>query len=100
MTIASIKEVLSEDNPDAYIYDGLDEAIIGLVHKDNGSILAYSFTACIGIFMERDSMSLEDALDYFYFNVAGLILGENQPMIVDDSILFLGEDNVSINDSS
>ena len=99
MTLALIKEILAEDNPDAYIYDGLDDAIIGLIYKDDGPVLAYSFIACIGIFMERDGMSSEGAVEFFYFNVDGLRLGEHQPVIVYDTSVFI-EDEANVNDSS
>jgi len=32
MNKAFIKEVLADENPDAYIYDGADDAILGLIY--------------------------------------------------------------------
>jgi len=43
MTLASIKKLLAVENPDAYIYDGADDAILGLIYLDTGPILAYSY---------------------------------------------------------
>ena len=79
-----IKEILVDENPDAYIYDGADDAILGLVYLDTGPVLAYSYAAYVSIFMERDGMTFEEAIEFFDFNVAGLKLGEHQPIIVDD----------------
>jgi hypothetical protein len=61
--------------------DGFDEAIIG---KDiNSNKLIYSFTKCIQILIK--DMVEEEALDYFYFNIVGSYVGENTPIIVEDS---------------
>ena len=89
MTKELIKEILAEENPDAYIYDGADEAILGLIYFDTGPVLAYSYSAYINMFVERDEMSLEDAVEFFDFNVAGLHLGEHQPIIVDDTYIIV-----------
>ena len=78
------RDALRQSNPDAYVYDGADGAIIGLVHLDTGSVLAYSRTAYIDILMARDGMSKDDAHEFFEFNVEGLVLGAQQPIIVDD----------------
>jgi len=89
MNKAFIKEVLADENPDAYIYDGADDAILGLIYLHSAPVLAYSLTAYINIFMERDGMGLEEAIEYFDYNVSGLELGEHQPIIVDDSSLLV-----------
>ena len=97
MTITSkdlIKEILADENPDAYIYDGADDAILGLVYLDTGPVLAYSYAAYVSIFMERDGMTFEEAVEFFDFNVAGLKLGEHQPLIVDDTSIIIEELNV------
>lgn len=61
--------------------DGFDEAIIG---KDiNSNKLIYSFTKCIQILIK--DMVEEEALDYFYYNIVGSYVGENTPIIVEDS---------------
>lgn len=89
-----IREVLTEENPDAIMYDGMDEALIG-VHRGrkNGqagfytedTVAAYSYVKYIQIYVERDSMSEEEAIEFFDYNVDGLILGSNQPIIIDDT---------------
>lgn len=84
-----IKEILAEENPEAYIYDDADDAILGLVYSENGPVLAYSYSAYLSIFMERDGMDLEEAIEFFEFNVSELSLGEGQPIIVDDSSLLV-----------
>ena len=75
------REEVAEINPDALMCDGFDEAIIGLSMQENKVV--YSFTKGISILTE--TMSYEDALDYFYFNVNSLG-GDNFPIWVRDDL--------------
>jgi len=62
--------------------DGFDEAVIGI---EEGSMrLIYSVGKCIEILMIRDEMSLEDALDYFRYNVSGSYVGKKTPIWSED----------------
>lgn len=56
--------------------DGFDEAVIGVDLKTMR--LIYSVSKCLDILME--SMTLEDAWDYFYFNMEGSYVGESTPI--------------------
>jgi hypothetical protein len=85
--VRDILDFISEDNPRAITYDGLDNAIIGWTfasHDDDHSVLVYSRDKIIRIFMERDDMSYDDAMEFFDYNVLGLSLGEHQPVIIWD----------------
>ena len=83
-----IREILTEENPDAILYDGMDNALTGVYrgrvtgHSED-TIAVYSFLKYIDILME--DMSEEEAVEYFDFNVDGLILGKHQPIIIDDT---------------
>lgn len=77
------REYLAELNPDAIIYDGLDEAIIGIASRINlDPVLAYSEDKIIEILMERDGMDYEEAFEYFQFNIIGGWLGEGTPVFI------------------
>ena len=53
-------------------YDGLDEAIVGIVRSFNSPTkVTYSFTKIIDILMAQ-GMDAEEAIDYFGFNIEGL----------------------------
>ena len=87
-----IVEILTDENPDAIIYDGMDDALIGVYRGDlarqdmQGTAIAiYSYVKFIQIYIERDGMSEEEAIEFFDYNVDGLILGKNQPIIIDDT---------------
>ena len=89
-----ILEVLTNENPDAIIYDDMEEALVGVYRNStNGqagnyteeAIAVYSYVKYIDILIDRDGMSEEEAIEYFDFNVYGLRLGKNQPIIIDDT---------------
>jgi len=65
--------------------DGFDEAVIGI--EESSMRLIYSVGKCIEILMIRDEMSLEDALDYFRYNVSGSYVGEKTPIWSEDMFL-------------
>ena len=94
-----IREILEEENPEAILYDGMDEALIGVCRrkifeeKKNGGgtvclgealpVAVYSYIKYIEE-LSKD-MSEEDAVEFFDYNVDGLLLGNKQPLILDDT---------------
>jgi len=65
-------------------FDGLDDAIVGVVEKfGNDMAVLYSKKGIIDILM-KDDMTHEDALEYFYYNIIGGYLGETTPVFLDD----------------
>ena len=69
---------LAEYNEDMLFADGFDDALIGIVERAGlPPIACYNKEKCTGILMK--DMSLEDADDYFYYNVVGSYVGENTP---------------------
>ena len=60
--------------------DGFDEAIFGV---DEASMrLVYSVSKCIA-FLCND-MTIEEAIEYFEFNVRGAYVGEKNPIWCED----------------
>ena len=63
--------------------DGYDEAIIGQGNQGTKSpVLVYDAEKVIDILYKRDGMTVQDALDYFYYNIEGAWVGENTPIFV------------------
>jgi len=56
--------------------DGFDEAILGV--DVNQMRLVYSVSKCLEILMR--TMSEENAIEYFFFNVSGAYVGEKTPI--------------------
>jgi len=84
-------KLLIETYPDVELLsaDGFDDAIIGIAYnKITGEYnIVYSISKCIDILMTRDNMSMEDAQEYFDFNVEGSYVGEKTPIWVNDEML-------------
>ena len=59
--------------------DGFDDAVIGI---DTQTMrLIYSVTRCVEILVV-DGMDVEEAIEYFDFNVAGAYMGDQTPIFV------------------
>jgi hypothetical protein len=78
-----VTEYLENIEETALSADGFDNAIIGVYE---GRIV-YSIYKCISILMHRDKMTLEEAQEFFEFNVEGAYVGEKTPIWVDDTML-------------
>lgn len=70
-----IMESLPEDS---LMPVGLEGAILGF--DDSSERLILSIQACLDIIVKRDHMSYDDALEFFYYNVAGSYVGEKTPI--------------------
>ena len=61
---------------DILLADGFNDALIGITSKN---IAVYDIDKCFRI-LEKQGMSLDDAIEYFYFNVEGSFVGEQTPI--------------------
>lgn len=61
------------------IADGFDDAIIG-VDEQNGKIV-YDIDAIIEILM-AGGMEVDDAFDFYYYNIVGAYIGDSTPVFV------------------
>ena len=65
--------------------DGLEDAIIGTGSRINmPDVLVYSYNKAVKIFMERDGMTHEEAVEWREFNVVGAWVGETTPIFVHE----------------
>lgn len=79
----TLREWISEFNPDALLADGFEAAIIGVAERCAKPILVvYDMEKCIEILVKRDGMSESDAMDFFEFNVIGAWTGEGTPLFL------------------
>ena len=78
-----VMEKIIEQNPDALFADGLEGALIGYVHRAGSSPVAcYDEKKAIEAIQLNGDLTREEALDYYYFNVAGAYVGENTPFFL------------------
>jgi len=78
---SQIREFLAEMNPEAILFDGFEEALIGVASQfSNGPLALYDRDKCIDVLV-HDGMTWEQAEEYFSFNTEGSYLGPNTPII-------------------
>ena len=54
--------------------DGFNQAIIG--NEYNTNRVVYSIERMLQILIDRDGMSMEEAIEFFNFNIGGAYVGE------------------------
>jgi hypothetical protein len=62
--------------------DGLEDAFIGVSCGFGSNKAVYDWGKCIEIFMQRDDMSQEEAIEHMDFNVTGAYVGEQTPEFI------------------
>ena len=74
-----------EDDKDERLYmDGFDEAILGYGNQyPKDDVVIYSKQKILDKLVEN-GMEIEDAVEYFEYNIACAYLGEGTPIICDD----------------
>jgi len=73
-----IEEMLNDN--ECILADGFNKAIIGISQGLQPKAI-YNMQKCIHILMERDSMNIDEAEEFFDFNVLGG-LNENSPIFI------------------
>lgn len=64
-----------------YLADGFDKALIG---TSNNRTAMYSVAICLDILCSEHGMNMDEAIEYFEFNVSGAFIGENTPIWVSE----------------
>lgn len=82
MNAEEIKNLISEQNPDALFADGFEDALIGPAQQFTKICAAYDYEKCIQVLVTRDGMSQDEAEEFFNFNVTGAYVGECTPIFV------------------
>tara|TARA_R100001594_G_scaffold136857_1_gene179488 strand:- start:65 stop:358 length:294 start_codon:yes stop_codon:yes gene_type:complete len=80
-------EVIEHLPENAVILDGFDCCVVGVVNsvREQG-LLLYDTEKIINLLQKRDSMSEEEALEYFAYNIRGAYFGEGSPLFLDFSV--------------
>lgn len=69
---------------DLMVFDGLDDAILGVATRAGGDqFYVYSRAICIKLLMAQSDMDLEEAEEYFEFNVQGAWIGDTTPAFME-----------------
>lgn len=76
-------EKISEENPEALLADGFNEAIIGMcIQFGQEPVVAYDYEKCLEILEIRDGMGREDGIDHMEYNVIGAYMGMYTPVFI------------------
>jgi hypothetical protein len=68
--------------------DGFHDAVIGMTYRDDELVALYSKDKVIEILQRDHEMSLEDAFEYFDYNIEGSYVGKKTPIFHSDDIYF------------
>jgi hypothetical protein len=81
----NIRNLLDEYAEGSIIFDGFDEAILGITEEfGRGPRILYSKDKILEI-LSKDMNHIE-AIEYFEFNILGAYLGEGTPIFLDKTI--------------
>ena len=61
---------------------GLEKAFVGFGEQGIHTVAVYDLEKCVEIFITRDGMTREEALDHVSYNVAGSDLGRCTPVLL------------------
>lgn len=82
---AQMKQELTEENPEALLADGFDDALIGITaNHHHPAVAVYDLDECIRIVMQ-DGSTEEEAVEYLSFNTLGAYVGEHGPLFIRTS---------------
>ena len=76
-----------EHKENILLADGLDEAFLGLAHRDGEhgkQVAVYGIYSCIHTLQLDNKWSWEDAEDYFHHNTRWAYVGEYTPMYIEE----------------
>ena len=83
-SLAELIERIKDTNPLAITFDGLDKAIIGIGGQyGKNQLVIYSATKIVKCLV-ADGMTLDEAIEYYNFNIECLWAGDHTPIIMDD----------------
>ena len=77
MEVQGIRERITEYNPEAILWDGLDSCIVGM-STDGRAI--YSLDNMLTHFQIHEEMSEEEAIEYIDYNIIAAYVGEYTPI--------------------
>jgi|688.fasta_scaffold615386_2 hypothetical protein len=80
----SVVDQLGDLNPEAYFFDNMASALVGLGYIGHRDPVAVYSRAKIYEKLAADGLSAEDVEEYFSSKFVGLWAGEHTPVILDD----------------
>ena len=75
----TVKDYVSEINPEALFYEDMDEAIVGIFDRGSVIVPLYDINRCVAIAMKTFDLPYEEAQEHIQFNLVNGWLGEHTP---------------------
>lgn len=73
----TVQEIIDQADPEAIVWDGFDEAIIG---HDNRGRLVYDVDLMVELLVRDDDMSEEEAMEFLDYNTLNTFVGDLTPI--------------------
>ncbi len=72
-----------DDGDTAFLFDGLDDAILGFERGEAGPRVVYCREKCIRCFMKMNQWDRETAEEWFEFNTSSVYAGPQTPIFIE-----------------
>lgn len=83
MSSKTMLQEIMENNPDAFVIDGHDNAIVGMaVQHGSLPVVLYDSNKIIDNLMVNDEMTYDEAVEFFSYNIECAYVGKNTPMML------------------
>ena len=82
ITRQQLEQTLMDRDIEVVMYNGFEDACLGIGSRINTTVLVYSGPKMIEILMSRDGMSYDDAEEYIAWNYLGAWVGDTTPIIL------------------
>jgi|TARA_R110001632_G_scaffold43679_2_gene110854 hypothetical protein len=84
----NFNEKLQENFPEVWeegllTADGFEDAFVGVGRQFTKPVAVYDREKCIEVLVARDGMSMDEAEEYFEYNVQGAYVGEDTPIFME-----------------
>lgn len=80
-----LDEIGTAEEVPIFLPDGYEKALIGYTHATTQTVAVYNYKTCIEILMNRDKMTIDEAIEYFDYNTMGVCqsMGEASPIFIN-----------------
>ena len=79
----AVTDALAERNPEAVLWNGLDDALVGIASQFTSPPLAVYDQERLVHLLQDQGMTWEEAHEYLAHNIAGGYLGAGTPLILE-----------------
>jgi hypothetical protein len=74
-------DLLADLNPEAVLWAGLNDAVVGIGLRDGLPVAIYDYDGMVGVFMQNEGWTRDDAVEWLDFNVLDAYVGPGTPLV-------------------